>query len=754
MFGALFTRQDSSSADKYAADGDSTWSDTTKLWTSSVSMDLATLAWTGLTQAAADTNVTEDGSSVVTNVATIVSSANHNLRVGDKVTLAGATNTLLNAEWAVTGIVSATVFTLATTGVVNDADPIAGTVTYTVTTFSGNDAITDRVFPGTHTVRPYVNTTALATATTSVVGAAVAASTKLVIAGTSTIQPGLFIAAADANNVEVKKATTSVPVVVTVYDADGDAVVAGKNVTVALGNPNEGTKAGTFTISGSAVTSKLMTTDANGQVSFTIGENDGDVAAQVRVTATAEGVTASASSVDLIWNASTYALYDLKNVDIAYQAERTISKNGSYTFDLALLDQWKAAPASGAYRLKVDNAGNTVSSAYVALSNGLASVTVTDGQIAAGSVIDTDITVQSLNTDGLTYTDQTAISWNSAGLGDIAISVLTQTNAVVLDIDGSTLYGSSTADLSAATEPKATVAQDRRTTVVTQPGYTANAVVSGRATNSLTNAVRDGEFVTLTGPSNILFSDGGVDSFGSITVLTDGSGEFGVKLYSNTVQLNTVITVTTANGGSTTVKVTFTGVAATAGTLLVVDAPSSVSPGSTFQVTATLTDVYGNPVAVSDTADVAVTYTGPGIVFGTLPSTFNAKGQLTFAVLLGTNDKGTGVISVSYDQASDGDFTGTLLGDIDLVVTKSVTVGAVASAEKVNAGSFLGYVAVYAKGHNGSTISWKIAGKWFKTTITSDYQVFQRKTVAVGMDVNVDIYIDSVKVLSKVVATR
>ena len=74
--------------------------------------------------------------------------------------------------------------------------------------------------------------------------------------------------------------------------------------------------------------------------------------------------------------------------------------------------------------------------------------------------------------------------------------------------------------------------------------------------------------------------------------------------------------------------------------------------------------------------------------------------------------------------------------------------------EKTNAGSFLGYVAVYAKGHNGSTISWKIAGKWFKTTITSDYQVFQRKTVDVGADVNVDIYIDGVKQLSKVVTTR
>ena len=73
---------------------------------------------------------------------------------------------------------------------------------------------------------------------------------------------------------------------------------------------------------------------------------------------------------------------------------------------------------------------------------------------------------------------------------------------------------------------------------------------------------------------------------------------------------------------------------------------------------------------------------------------------------------------------------------------------------KTNAGSFNGYVAVYAKGHKGKTLSWKIAGKWFKTTISSDYQVFQRKTAAVGLDVLVHLYIDGQKQLTKTVRTR
>jgi ubiquitin len=80
---------------------------------------------------------------------------------------------------------------------------------------------------------------------------------------------------------------------------------------------------------------------------------------------------------------------------------------------------------------------------------------------------------------------------------------------------------------------------------------------------------------------------------------------------------------------------------------------------------------------------------------------------------------------------------------------------AVASfSSKANAGSFNGYIAVYAKGHKGKTLAWKIAGKWFKTTITSDYQVFQRRTAAIGREIDVPLYIDGEKQLTKTIATR
>jgi hypothetical protein len=74
--------------------------------------------------------------------------------------------------------------------------------------------------------------------------------------------------------------------------------------------------------------------------------------------------------------------------------------------------------------------------------------------------------------------------------------------------------------------------------------------------------------------------------------------------------------------------------------------------------------------------------------------------------------------------------------------------------QKVNAGSFNTYVAVYAKGYKGQTLAWKIAGKWFKTILTKDYQVFQRKTIAVGLEVKVDLFIDGERLLAKTVLTR
>ena len=106
-----------------------------------------------------------------------------------------------------------------------------------------------------------------------------------------------------------------------------------------------------------------------------------------------------------------------------------------------------------------------------------------------------------------------------------------------------------------------------------------------------------------------------------------------------------------------------------------------------------------------------------------------------------------------------GNYTITLTTDDAAVLAggfAQVVAGEVKAAtnQKVNAGSFNTYVAVYAKGYKGQRLSWKIAGKWFKTILTKDYQVFQRKTIAVGLEVKVDLFIDGKRLLAKTVLTR
>jgi len=106
---------------------------------------------------------------------------------------------------------------------------------------------------------------------------------------------------------------------------------------------------------------------------------------------------------------------------------------------------------------------------------------------------------------------------------------------------------------------------------------------------------------------------------------------------------------------------------------------------------------------------------------------------------------GNYMITLTTDDAA------VLAGGVAQVVAGEVKA---ATNQKVNAGSFNTYVAVYAKGYKGQTLAWKIAGKWFKVVITKDYQVFQRKTIAVGLEVKVDLFIDGKRLLAKTVLTR
>ena len=776
--------------------GGSTYSGVTKKWTSVAYLNSsdATDAWNGTDgtsdgiAALTDNNGSASGTDEVTlaiasNVATFalfphgLGSTNSGTFKAAITALATTTaNTSAIAGTANITIVDANSFTMALTGVNQANTDVVTAGVAKLYSVGANSGVV--VANGTYSATPKVGTVTLGTVGSSTNAASTADDTKAFVTATSTIAEGYNANGSSADTVEIKTGTTSVTTTATIYMTD--TADLSKVKVVGAGVPvvgTIGTATGTFQINsaGVGVLTDTEYTDANGQVSFTVTTTTSASASNVvTLDITPQSIAAAnaaAAQFILDWDAPVYELFDF-NAGVSQPGSnassyRSITTGGTLTYAFGLLDQWGSAAASDTWRLQLVNSGRTVSSDNHSLTNGRVSVVIADGAQGAGATITSTVNVQKLVSG--TWTTQATESWDGTGFGTVVTTaVAAQTDAITLDADGAQLYGSTNADLVSAFSGAALSAQDRRQSRVLASTDANDVRINGVVTNSLTGLARSGAAVTVTGDSSILFSNGKVDSFGSITVLADVNGHFTVQAYSTKAQANSVITLKTASSVAKTQKVTFSVAGQLTGSAMSITS-GVANPGSTVVITGTLTDEFGNPVdtdqistnAAGGTLDsgdarLTVTYTGPGLLSGTLPVETGADGTFSVRILLGSNDTGNLTVTATYGSANGTISAADTGANIDLSSSLTLTIGGVVavSASKVNAGSFLGYVAVYAKGHNGSTISWKIAGKWFKTTITSDYQVFQRKTVAVGMDVNVDIYIDSVKVLSKVVATR
>jgi hypothetical protein len=726
---------------------------TTTLTYSKTADNIASAADTGFVRVVSR-DLTDTG--VTATVKTYQTDAAHGLAIGDLVTVDASNNAADATRAAVASVPSSTTFTIAGTGFTTlGADTgDTGQVTYV----SYTEAVA-----GTYSAKAQVSSVAQGNTATNFAVATTSDDVSLATTATANVQ------AASNNEVTanvssaIRKGELSVELTATVVDSNDVAVTAGRPVVVALGAKDSGgAQVGTFTINGTAYASAVtLLTDANGKVVFTVGENDGAVGSQVEITVTPENLSgAQTADLELTWANPVYGIWDLNDsADLATTGNNSITAGGNYTYSLAVLDQWKAAPAAGTHRVKYATTNRTVATNYLTLTDGRASYTVADGAISGQTNIATAFSLEELQTDATWAANETLLQTGNSLTYTTSVVAATQVDAVLLDTDGSTAYGNDVADLSNAAGTKALVAQDRRLVNGSRPTYGNDVIVSGRVSNATTNVPRAGTVVTLSGPNSILFGEGSVDALGGVTIKTDANGEFSVKLFSITSQTNAIITVT-SGASSKTVKVTFTGPGASFGTAIEIDAPTSVMPGTSFRVTATLRDKNGNAVQ-STTGDVMkVEYSGPGIVIAAMPTDTNTLGQVSFVVLLGTNDKGTGSITVSYDQGDDGDFTGTATGDLDVIATKSITVGAAAAADassdtKVNVGSFNGKLVVYALNASGNKISYKIAGKWVVENPMSDsLQRFDRPVAAVGVAVLVDIYVGGVLKVSRTVVTR
>ena len=729
------------------------WSTADEEWTVVATLtetDRSTVVWTGLKTPVVTPITNGSSPSKITHFAqsgttvTFTTDASHNLSVNDEITV---TTFLASAASAKVTAATDLTFSYTTTATA------ATTAKAAISTNAPSVALNKFGFAtaGDYKATVKLGGTPAQIGATSVIsaGTQVTAGVKNVATVTSDVSSGFKVRAGTVAAVQVTS---------TVTNSAGVAVGAGIPVSIAASE----TSTGIVTVNGTTVTtSKTIntTTDANGQVVISVTNSSGLANQTVVLAVSSQGFS---DTDTLTWEAASYSLTDLNDNASTAVLHRSVAASGEVAFNLRLADQWGAAPA-GDFRIKAVGSGTRYDfTTYAAMSNGSLNWTLTDSPVSASTMTGT-----------VTYSVQqktVAGSWVVPGgtAPEIALaSAVTEihadaitvnvrgTNGTTVSLNADAVSG---ADLSVASTVKALVAADTR-----DAGVAANdvsletsdvtATITGTIKDKFTGVAQPGSVVTLSGNAAILFSNGVEEAFGSISVVASASGTFTVDAFSNAGLTDSVVTVT-SNGASSTVKLTFTGAGADSGTTFTITAPASAMPGTTFQVKGKLADKYGNGVTVAS-PDIKVTYTGPGLVVGTLPTATDAFGEFVFSVLLGSNDSGSAVITASYDQGSDDDFTGTAAGDLDIVVTKTVVVGASADADKkVNAGSFKGYVALYAKGYAGQRMSAKVGNDWVVVPVlASNFERVVEFTGA-GYTVAVRIYIDRVLIDTITVTTK
>ena len=557
--------------------------------------------------------------------------------------------------------------------------------------------------------------------------------------------------------VTVRKGAASVAGSVTVYTDDPTDVA--DNVVV----PNVPY---TITITSSAVTAadgvkfngkvvdggtETITgyTNASGQIALSLTQTAADASDVVTVEIDVQGQDKTALM------AFTYALPDYDVVDSASELtssteyNTTIAVGGSLTRTYKVADQFGAAPANGDVVVAATRSGSrTVLAAtwsyQVPVVDGVATVTIVDNGTGTGSDTVTIKTYPVLAGGGLDSEDDsnTYTLTYAASAADVTPTAVT----AVVNHDG--IDDTLTNDQKVALEPDALVNYDSRATAGANPpayetynvdtdgtgtpAVDAQLTLSGTVSNA-TGGVIPGALVTISGQGvGFKFTTGGsgtVYAVDSITVRTGAAGTYSVDVFGGTGGLKTL----TATAGSATASDEVTFVAGGAVAAFTLTAPGASEPGKTVDVSVSLVDAYGNPVQGST---ITLSSTGPGYLLNTTGTTL-ATGKYNTKLLVGSNDSGTAVITATV----------TIAG-VETTKTASIVigVGAVAAADqKVNAGSFKGFVALYAKGYAGKKMTAIVAGKWLKVdSLASNFERVVRYTGA-GYDIVTKIYIDGVE---------
>jgi hypothetical protein len=494
--------------------------------------------------------------------------------------------------------------------------------------------------------------------------------------------------------------------------------VSDKAVTVTVGGTGLVTSSKLLSVNGGAFLTTYpaagfsATTDANGYATFTLAtsgfvEND-----TLTIDAAVSSVTAS--QVTLTVKNPTYL------VEPDYEQYVT-TPGTAVTIPVTVNDQWGKKSDRTDHYLKVTKGGSGFNYAttisYVAVSAGAVNYAFTpEASTSTGSATVTFDIVKLSNG-----------AYLSDGLGeDVSVNVSSDANAFTTGLAGS--YSASISYF---------------------PSTVSWTTITGKVANTGSAVVVSGDGLIFRASSVLAttYSDG-------ITVRADGSLDYTFDVAS---LLTGTHTITLTNGSSVTSSLLIVDVATFDSGKSISFDTSEIAAGKAKIVTGTVTDMNGNPVnttAATGSASILVTYTGDaGAPVGTLPTETDADGKFRISIMTGANDSGTLTLTATYLKLGSATATEDLVTKVHAITVGAATAAA-DSDTKVNAGSFKGYVAIYAKGYEGKRLSAKVGNDWVVVaSLASNFERVVEYTGA-GYTIAVRIYIDRVLVDTITVTTK
>jgi hypothetical protein len=423
-------------------------------------------------------------------------------------------------------------------------------------------------------------------------------------------------------------------------------------------------------------TALAVTTDASGNAVVNLiptGFNAGDT---FTVAYTVQNITVS----------KTFTLADAAftladSQDDTASANRAVARGGSVSFNLEVKDQFGSAITGAARIATTVSGGTTIATAYTALADGKATVTVKDGQTTTSNANTVTFALETQNASTLNW----AVS-NISGFGGAAAPTSTASKAVTVAVSATAPgFATAPAPVSPATKFTGTVTPDAYT--VTAPTNGVSVLGNGSA---LATSVA-GQRVTVAGAGELFLVNGKYYK-DTVTFFSGAAGAFAVTAFSQTAG-DQVVTFTT---GTTTVSVTITFAAGPVA-LVTLAAPAQAQVGQALDVVITTTDKWGNAQAsaASGLGSLSLTSTGTGYFASAAPVT-NAAGKATVKYIVGTADIGTAFMSATLEQ-----------GATDVTAARSVEFG-LTDGDVLAGGKRIFVSAEFAKGR---TVSVSINGK-------------------------------------------